>query len=116
MVHQMPDRRGGLAHGHGDLFHNVPLLQDGIRDALGEGFDQIEHGLAGQFLRQITDLAIMDRLFHQVGRSGGLPKAAVDVDEEFLPEGFLRLVDAVEAVEAEIGNEDTVGHLALLMA
>ena len=36
MVHQMPDRGGRLANGDGHLFHNVPLLKDGIRDALGD--------------------------------------------------------------------------------
>jgi len=31
-----------------------------------------------------------------------LAEAAVDVDEEFLSEGFLRLVDPMEAMKAKI--------------
>ncbi len=63
----MSNWRRRLAHSNGHFLDNDPLGQDRIGDTFGEGFDQIEHSLPGQVFGKVTDLPIMDRLFHLVG-------------------------------------------------
>src|SRR3990167_7344148 len=116
MVDEMADRSRRLAHGDGDFAHERLGFEHGLGDALGEGFDQVEHGLAGEALGQVAQGAIVDRVGHQVGAGGLRGEAAVDIDIEFLAEILLRVVHAVKAVQAEIRNEYPAGHQSLSIA
>src|SRR5690606_32121257 len=104
-------RRFRLGDADGQPVDGGVVLEDCLGDRFRQRFDQLEALGAADLHGQFGDLAIMDRP-GQVVRTPRLREVEFrrDVQPEALAEHAFFRQHAVEAVEAEIVDEDTVGH------